>query len=159
MAAETGDLKESAAMREKEAEAANSARSATPEAGSADDHLIQELGGEGSKELSTKEVNEDGATPARVQTRVYSKRWVVLILFVCYSMSNAFQWIQYSIVGNIVMEYYGVSQEMVDMTSYIYMFVYIPLIFPATYLLEEKVINKATLYELRRQNATSRAKR
>lgn len=35
-------------------------------------------------------------------TRLYPWRFVVLTLFVLYSMSNAFQWIQYSIISNLV---------------------------------------------------------
>ncbi|KOC64839.1 putative MFS-type transporter C09D4.1 [Habropoda laboriosa] len=58
------------------------------------------------------------------------------MIFVLYSASNAMQWIQYSIIANIVMFYYQVSDMMVDMTSLIYMITYIPLIFPASYLLD-----------------------
>ena len=74
-----------------------------------------------------------------VETRVYAKRWIVLFLFVFYSMTNAFQWMQYCIVSPIIGKYYGVSSQWVDMTSMIYMLVYIPLIFPATFLVERKV--------------------
>lgn len=63
----------------------------------------------------------------------------MLILFVVYSASNSMQWIQYSIITNIVAKYYGVSMYMVDMTSMIYMITYIPLIFPASYLLNNFV--------------------
>ncbi|XP_017790726.1 PREDICTED: uncharacterized MFS-type transporter C09D4.1-like isoform X2 [Habropoda laboriosa] len=70
------------------------------------------------------------------ETKVYKRRWLILMIFVLYSASNAMQWIQYSIIANIVMFYYQVSDMMVDMTSLIYMITYIPLIFPASYLLD-----------------------
>jgi len=34
--------------------------------------------------------------------KVYARRWAVLILFVFYSSSNAMQWIQYTIINNII---------------------------------------------------------
>ena len=34
--------------------------------------------------------------------KLYKKRWVILFLFSVYSGSNAFQWIQYSIISNII---------------------------------------------------------
>ncbi|XP_012535603.1 uncharacterized MFS-type transporter C09D4.1 isoform X2 [Monomorium pharaonis] len=71
----------------------------------------------------------------RQEIKVYKRRWLILILFVVYSASNAMQWIQYSIITNITRKYYNVSDYTVDMTSMIYMITYIPLIFPASYLL------------------------
>lgn len=34
--------------------------------------------------------------------RVYGRRWIILAIFTLYSASNALQWIQYSIIANIV---------------------------------------------------------
>ncbi|XP_014599674.1 PREDICTED: feline leukemia virus subgroup C receptor-related protein 1 isoform X4 [Polistes canadensis] len=47
------------------------------------------------------------------------------------------QWIQYSIIANIVERYYKVTSVLVDLTSMIYMITYIPFIFPASYLLDK----------------------
>lgn len=71
--------------------------------------------------------------------KVYTRRWFMLMIFVLYSASNAFQWIQYSIIANVIMKYYNVSSTAVDWTSMVYMVTYIPLIFPASYLLDKKV--------------------
>ncbi|XP_011697115.1 PREDICTED: uncharacterized MFS-type transporter C09D4.1 isoform X1 [Wasmannia auropunctata] len=79
---------------------------------------------------------EDCSTQPAQEIKVYKKRWLILILFVVYSASNSMQWIEYSIITNIVTKYYGVSDYTVDMTSMIYMITYIPLIFPASYLLD-----------------------
>ncbi|ROT81702.1 putative uncharacterized MFS-type transporter C09D4.1 [Penaeus vannamei] len=83
----------------------------------------------------------EGATaaPPSGALKVYPIRWFILALFVLYSMSNAFQWIQYSIINNIIVDYYGVKSTMVDWTSMLYMVTYIPLIFPASWYLEKKV--------------------
>ncbi|XP_055374336.1 feline leukemia virus subgroup C receptor-related protein 2 isoform X2 [Condylostylus longicornis] len=69
--------------------------------------------------------------------KVYKRRWAVLILFAFYSASNAMQWIQYSIINNIITKYYGVSGTWVDWTSMIYMILYIPLIFPGSWFLDK----------------------
>ncbi|XP_076666669.1 choline/ethanolamine transporter flvcr2a isoform X2 [Andrena cerasifolii] len=79
------------------------------------------------------------------ETKVYKKRWLMLVIFVLYSASNAMQWIQYSIIANIVMKYYNVSSFSVDMTSMIYMITYIPFIFPASYLLDRYGLRFAAL--------------
>ena len=68
----------------------------------------------------------------------YPKRWFILFLFVVYSASNAFNWLDLVIISNVLEKYYDVSTMAVTWTSMIYMAVYIPLIFPATWLLQRK---------------------
>ena len=70
---------------------------------------------------------------------VYSRRWLVLAMFVLYSASNAFQWTQLVIITSILEKYYNISTLAVYWTSMIYMVLYIPLIFPASWFLERKV--------------------
>lgn len=70
--------------------------------------------------------------------KVTKYRYVILLLFCLYSMSNSFQWIEYSIINNIFCHYYDVSTIAVNWTSVIFMVVYIPLIFPASWLLDKK---------------------
>ncbi|XP_043255366.1 feline leukemia virus subgroup C receptor-related protein 2-like isoform X2 [Colletes gigas] len=72
-----------------------------------------------------------------VETKIYKRRWLILMIFVLYSASNAMQWIQYSIISNIVSSFYNVPSLAVDMTSMIFMITYIPFIFPASYLLDK----------------------
>ncbi|XP_021923884.1 uncharacterized MFS-type transporter C09D4.1 isoform X2 [Zootermopsis nevadensis] len=69
--------------------------------------------------------------------KLYKWRWVMLLIFVLYSMSNAMQWIQYSIISNIVTRFYGVDSVAVNWTSMIYMITYVPLIFPASWFLDK----------------------
>lgn len=76
-------------------------------------------------------------THQSTECRVYTKRWLILAMFVIYSMSNSMQWIQYSIIANVVEKYYSVPSTYVDWTSMIYMVTYIPLIFPASWLLDK----------------------
>lgn len=77
--------------------------------------------------------------------KLYKRRWPMLGLFVLCSMVNAGQWIQYSIITDIVMRFYGVSSFAVDFTSLVYMITYIPLIIPASWILD-KMVNSINNY-------------
>ncbi|VVD02455.1 unnamed protein product [Leptidea sinapis] len=70
---------------------------------------------------------------------VYASRWIMLVLFVTFSASNGMQWTQYTIISDIVTGYYGVSSNVVSWTSMVYMITYVPLIFPASWLLDKTV--------------------
>ena len=39
-------------------------------------------------------------------TKLYTRRYFILAIFSLYSMSSAFQWIEYSIITNIITVYY-----------------------------------------------------
>ncbi|XP_043200741.1 feline leukemia virus subgroup C receptor-related protein 2-like isoform X1 [Amphibalanus amphitrite] len=100
--------------------------------------------------MPTVETNEsltaDSALLKRnYECKIYKRRWPILALFVLYSTSNAFQWIQYSIINNIIVRYYNVTAFSVDWTSMIYMVLYIPLIFPAAWILDKKGLRWAVL--------------
>ncbi|XP_019911674.2 feline leukemia virus subgroup C receptor-related protein 1 [Esox lucius] len=73
-----------------------------------------------------------------LETKLYCRRFAVLAVFSLYSLVNAFQWIQYSIITNVFTHFYGVSSEKIDLLSIVYMVAYVPLIFPATWLLDKK---------------------
>lgn len=71
-------------------------------------------------------------------TRLYRRRWIVVLLFSAYSLCNSYQWIQYGIINNIFMKFYNVDAFTIDWMSMIYMLTYIPFIFPVTWLLDKK---------------------
>lgn len=71
-------------------------------------------------------------------TRLYRRRWMIVLLFSSYSLCNSYQWIQYGIINNIFMKFYGVDTFTIDWMSMIYMLTYIPFIFPVTWLLDKK---------------------
>lgn len=74
-----------------------------------------------------------------VVIKVYKRRWFVLFIFILYSALSALQWIQYSIITNIITKYYNVSAQTVDWTSIVYMLLYSPLILPVSYIVDKKV--------------------
>ncbi|XP_043278899.1 uncharacterized MFS-type transporter C09D4.1-like isoform X2 [Venturia canescens] len=73
---------------------------------------------------------------AQQETKLYKSRWIVLFLFIFYSATSTFQWVEYSIITNIVARYYGVSSLAVDWTSMSYMLYYVILVFPGSYFSE-----------------------
>uniref|UniRef100_A0A8C1U0R1 Feline leukemia virus subgroup C cellular receptor family, member 2a n=1 Tax=Cyprinus carpio TaxID=7962 RepID=A0A8C1U0R1_CYPCA len=92
------------------------------------------------------EISECRDTNTVCKTRVYRRRWLIVILFSSYSLCNAFQWIQYGIINNIFMKFYNVSSFAIDWLSMIYMLTYIPFIFPVTWLLERKGLRVIALF-------------
>lgn len=69
--------------------------------------------------------------------KVSKRRWAVVLVFSCYSLCNAFQWIQYGSINNIFMNFYGVSAFAIDWLSMCYMLTYIPLLLPVAWMLEK----------------------
>ncbi|XP_078587851.1 choline/ethanolamine transporter flvcr2a-like [Branchiostoma floridae x Branchiostoma japonicum] len=98
-------------------------------------------GGGTSESTPTKPTDPSPQTPGEEpegspRTKLYVRRWFMLLLFSSYSLSNNFQWIHYSVISNITVRYYRVSILAVDWLSMVYMLTYIPLIFPATWILD-----------------------
>ncbi|KAF7201922.1 choline/ethanolamine transporter flvcr2a isoform X1 [Nothobranchius furzeri] len=85
--------------------------------------------------------NGDSALP----TRLFRRRWAIVFLFSCYSLSNAYQWIQYGIINNVITKFYKVDGFAVDWLSMVYMLAYIPFIFPATWFLDWKGLRFSAL--------------
>uniref|UniRef100_I3N910 Choline/ethanolamine transporter FLVCR1 n=1 Tax=Ictidomys tridecemlineatus TaxID=43179 RepID=I3N910_ICTTR len=79
------------------------------------------------------------------RTALSTRRFVVLLIFSLYSLVNAFQWIQYSIISNVFQGFYSVSLLHIDWLSMVYMLAYVPLIFPATWLLDTKGLRLTAL--------------
>ena len=93
-----------------------------------------------------EDITEVSCKNTRVVPKVYKRRWIMLIIFTGYSMTNAYQWIHMNIIGNVIKKYYNSSlpdtpymaQMTIDWLSMVYMLAYIPLIFPVTWLLDRK---------------------
>ncbi|CAH6789659.1 feline leukemia virus subgroup C receptor-related protein 1 [Phodopus roborovskii] len=89
---------------------------------------------------------EDGPVPTRSpRTALSPRRFVVLLVFSSYSLVNAFHWIQYSIISNVFEGFYGVSALHINWLSMVYMLAYVPLIFPATWLLDTRGLRLTAL--------------
>ncbi|XP_069694729.1 choline/ethanolamine transporter flvcr2a-like [Periplaneta americana] len=76
--------------------------------------------------------------PENIECVLYYRRWLILFIFATFSGINALQWIQYSIISNVIEKYYSVSSSAVEWLSMIFMVTYIPLVFPASYFLDKR---------------------
>lgn len=80
------------------------------------------------------------------QVEVYFKRWLILAVFCLVTLLSAFNWIEYGIIQDVVIAFYNESlpsdekqqAEAANWFSLVYMLCYIPLVFPAMFLLERK---------------------
>lgn len=61
---------------------------------------------EGEETLAGESPNyaEDSAENKAPQIKLYRRRWLMLLIFVLVSTSNAFQWIEFSIITSIIMK-------------------------------------------------------
>lgn len=84
-------------------------------------------------------------TESAPTTRLYRRRWLMLVVFSTFSASNAVQWIQYSIISNIIAKFYGVRATAVDWLSLIFMVAYTLLFVLATWVLEKRGLRVALL--------------
>jgi FLVCR family feline leukemia virus subgroup C receptor-related protein len=74
-----------------------------------------------------------------VKCKVYKRRWLILLIFVLFSIVSTSQWTQYAIISNVVIRYYNIESVYVEWTAIIYMAVYVPAVIPALIFLEKKV--------------------
>ncbi|XP_070835847.1 choline/ethanolamine transporter flvcr2a isoform X3 [Chaetodon trifascialis] len=105
------------------------------------------LGTEAPRAAETIECSTipNGDSGSAATTRLYKRRWAIVFLFSSYSLSNAYQWIQYGIISNIIMKFYNVEAFAVDWLSMIYMLTYIPFVFPVTWILDKKGLRVTAL--------------
>lgn len=79
-------------------------------------------------------------------TQVYLRRWVILFIFSFISLLSALNWIEYNIIQDVTVKFYNESlpegdaaaNNAVNWFSMVYMLFYIPLVFPAMFLLDKK---------------------
>lgn len=79
-------------------------------------------------------------------THVYFRRWIILFIFSFISLLSAFNWIEYNIIQDVTIHFYNKSlpegeaeqNDAVNWFSMIYMLCYIPLVFPAMFLLDKR---------------------
>ncbi|XP_033972418.1 LOW QUALITY PROTEIN: feline leukemia virus subgroup C receptor-related protein 2-like [Trematomus bernacchii] len=73
-----------------------------------------------------------------METKCTSGDGSLLFIFSAYSMGNAFMWLQYSIIGDIIMRFYNIDSLAIDWLSMIFFLTYIPLILPVMWVLDNR---------------------
>lgn len=77
--------------------------------------------------------------------RVYRRRWLLLALFVSVIALNALPWLQYCVIEDVAVRYYGVSGTMVEWTSLVFNVTALLLAFPAAWMLDQHGLRRCVL--------------
>lgn len=119
----------------------------TPEIIITDENSIVHKDEENSYNESNKFINKNNKNDNLVNLiQVYFRRWIILFIFSSISLLSAFNWIEYNIIQDVTIHFYNKSlpeneaakNDAVNWFSMIYMLCYIPLVFPAMFLLDRK---------------------
>ncbi|XP_074042154.1 uncharacterized MFS-type transporter C09D4.1 isoform X3 [Leptinotarsa decemlineata] len=86
---------------------------------------------ESGKKLLSRDIQQN--------IKTFKRRWFILFIYINYSALSSMQWICYSSITNLVMEYYNVSSIEVDLISILYMAVYPVFVIPASYIIDKQV--------------------
>ena len=72
--------------------------------------------------------------------KLSKRRWIILIVFMIYALNAAMQWVQFSIITDLVVKYYhNVTPTDVEWTTTSFMLAYVIFIIPSLYLLDKVV--------------------
>lgn len=80
------------------------------------------------------------------QIKLYKRRWLNMILFVLYTVIGGIQWLQFSIIKDVIVKYYNVSPYAVEWTTFVFMLSNSFLTLPSIYLLNKFVSILKTIY-------------
>ncbi|KAJ8938162.1 hypothetical protein NQ318_011927 [Aromia moschata] len=94
------------------------------------------------KHLSMLKGNGEKTVPIIKATNM---RWLILIIYIIYATISTFQWVEYSIITNIVMRYYNVSASAVEWTAVVFMVMWPILVFPASFIIDRMGLRVAAL--------------
>ncbi|XP_033115904.1 uncharacterized MFS-type transporter C09D4.1-like [Anneissia japonica] len=72
------------------------------------------------------------------ECRLYSRRWIMLAIFISLQFSNGLMWVQYASLSDKIQMYFDVSMPTIDTFSAIYGIAYIMFISPALFILDRK---------------------
>ncbi|KAK4879371.1 hypothetical protein RN001_007517 [Aquatica leii] len=77
------------------------------------------------------------------KTKLYKKRWFILLLYVVIYPCGALQWTQYVVVADVIVDYYDVSYEDVNWTNLITALFYVVFSLPSCYVIDKYGIRKS----------------
>ncbi|KAF6202371.1 hypothetical protein GE061_004770 [Apolygus lucorum] len=70
-------------------------------------------------------------------TKLYGKRWWMLAMFMSFSTVNAFQWSQYAVVEDVILDYYNIESIYVEWTTMSYALCLSVFIVPYAWFLQK----------------------
>lgn len=88
---------------------------------------------------SVQDLKVDVITDKNPEYILYWQRWLILLTYALNASMSTVQWLQYAVIQDAIVRYYGTSSRTVNWTALVYMVVYPPLVFPAMYILDKLV--------------------
>jgi MFS family permease len=80
---------------------------------------------------------------AEPEVRIYPYRWVVLIAFMLINIMVQVLWICYAPIASIAAAAYGVKRDAIDLLANLFMLIYLPISFPASWAIDTFGFKKA----------------
>ena len=80
---------------------------------------------------------------AEEQVKIYPYRWIVLIAFMLINIMVQVLWICYAPIASIAATAYGVSREKIDLLANLFMLIYLPISFFASWAIDSFGFKKA----------------
>jgi MFS family permease len=80
---------------------------------------------------------------AEQEVKIYPYRWVVLAVFMLINVMVQVQWICYAPIASIAATTYGVKRDDIDLLANLFMLIYIPISFPASWAIDTFGFKKA----------------
>jgi len=70
------------------------------------------------------------------EIKIYGYRWVVLLVFMLAGLAMQIFWICYAPITGLAAERYGVSDQQIGLLAMLFMYIYIPLAIPASWMID-----------------------
>ncbi|XP_055382441.1 uncharacterized MFS-type transporter C09D4.1-like [Condylostylus longicornis] len=83
---------------------------------------------------------------SKIEIKLLQSRWLYMIICIIFTAISYMQWIQFSIIANLLVDFYKVSSNAVDWTSLVFMICYVFLVLPVSYFLDTKNSRQTALY-------------
>ncbi|KAK4879448.1 hypothetical protein RN001_007594 [Aquatica leii] len=92
------------------------------------------------------EVNNQSASINDLeQTKLFKKRWFMLLLYMVVVPCGALQWTQYVVVADVIVDYYQVSYEDVNWTNLITVLFFVMFSLPSGYVIDKYGCRKSAI--------------
>ncbi|KAL3280217.1 hypothetical protein HHI36_017716 [Cryptolaemus montrouzieri] len=77
--------------------------------------------------------------------KVYGYRWIIIAIFASFNAINFFQFLQFTVIGDIIQTYYGIDETLTQMSGVVFMLAFILLFIPVGYIVENTSLKTSSM--------------